>query len=87
MEFRLRKYNQARIHELRQRRALIKDWLMEYDKVANLANHVESIILAKFVIEHLNEYITAYEKSDLTAILNSAVKDAAVLKVAIEILS
>lgn len=87
MSFRLRKYNNARIHELRQRRVLVLDWLAEYDKVPNLTHHVESIVLAKVVVEHLNFYIDAYERSHLDDILTAAVKDAAILKVSLEILT
>ena len=74
MRFRLRKFNDKRIFELRQRRELIREWLEEYDSSSNKKNHLESIVLAKIVLEHLNEYILAYESANLPAILNSAVK-------------
>lgn len=86
VSIRLQKYNNARVYELKKRRSYILQWLAEYDKISNLTKHADSIVLAKLVVEHLNEYINAYETSDFSKIIHSTLKDAAILKVAREIL-
>ena len=83
---RLREHNFKRIEELRERKNAVEEWRSEHNNIP-MNNRAEKLALANVVVDHLSNYIKAYEIGNTDLLIESAIRHVAVCKVAIQILA